>query len=239
MRSTLWPSLLDAARRNMARQQPGLRIFETGAEFADESDNISETVVLAGLAIGRQWPEHWDLDARDVDFFDVKADIEAVLELTRRATDVRFETGTHSALHPGQTARILAGNETAGWIGSLHPRLLQRFDLKRTPILFSLELDAVLEAAVPAASPVSKFPSVRRDIAVIVPENVTVQSLVNVVRSAAGESLESVAVFDLYRDERIGTGRKSVALGLILQSQSRTPRCRGCRRDASVRRAMS
>lgn len=222
MRSTLWPSLLDAARRNMARQQPGLRIFEIGAEFADEPDNISETAVLAGLAIGRQWPEHWDLDARDVDFFDIKADIEAVLELTRRAAEVRFEAGAHAALHPGQTARILAGNETAGWLGSLHPRLLRHFDLKRTPILFSLELDAVLDAAVPAASPVSKFPSVRRDIAVIVPENVTVQSLVNAARSAAGESLESVAVFDLYRDERIGTGRKSVALGLILQSQSRT-----------------
>ena len=222
MRSSLWPGLLDAARRNMSRQQPGLRVFEIGRQFANEEGNVNETNVLAGLALGRQWPEHWDLAARDVDFFDVKADVEALLNLTRREAEFAFEAGRHPALHPGQTSRILARGEAAGWLGSLHPELQQRFDLKNQAILFLVELDAVLEAGVPSVRQVSKFPSVRRDLAVIVDENVTVQSLVDLVRAEAGDSLASVAVFDLYRGKHVGASRKSVGLGLILQEKSRT-----------------
>ena len=222
MRSTLWPSLLDVATRNMARQQPGLRIFEIGAQFAQVADNIGETAVIAGLALGRQWPEHWDLDGRDVDFFDVKADVEALLKLTRREAQYRLETGQHPALHPGQSARIVNRDTTVGWLGCLHPGLQQRLQLRKPAVLFSLELDALFDAEVPASRAVSKFPAVRRDLAIVVDEAVAVQSLVELVRSNAGATLESTVVFDLYRGEHIGENRKSVGLGLILRDQSRT-----------------
>ena len=222
MRSTLWPGLLDVAVRNMARQQPGLRIFEIGAQFAHGADAIRETAMVAGLALGRQWPEHWDLDARDVDFFDVKADIEALLKLTRRQAQFRHEADRHPALHPGRSARIMMQDRAVGWLGSLHPGLQQRYELRKPAILFSLELDALFDADVPASRAISKFPAVRRDLAVVVDEGVAVQSLVELVRSNAGASLESIAVFDLYRGEHIGKNRKSVGLGLILRDQSRT-----------------
>lgn len=222
MRSTLWPGLLDVAVRNMARQQPGLRIFEIGAQFAQVDGNIGETAVTAGLALGRQWPEHWDLDARDVDFFDVKADVEALLKLTRREEQYRLEAAQHPALHPGQSARIVNRDRTVGWLGCLHPGLQQRFELRKPAILFSLELDALLDAELPSSRAISKFPAVRRDLAIVVNESVAVQSLVELVRSNAGASLESIVVFDLYRGEHIGENRKSVGLGLILRDRSRT-----------------
>ncbi len=222
MRSTLWPGLLDVAIRNMARQQPGLRIFEIGARFAHADDGIRESTAVAGLALGRQWPEHWELDARDVDFFDVKADVEALLKLTRRETRFRFEADRHPALHPGQSAKIVMQDGAVGWLGCLHPRLQQRFELRKPAILFSLDLNALLDAEVPSSRAISKFPAVRRDLAVVVDEEVAVQSLVELVRSNAGASLESIAVFDLYRGEHIGDNRKSVGLGLILRDQSRT-----------------
>lgn len=222
MRSTLWPSLLDVAMRNMARQQPGQRIFEIGARFAPATEGVTETALVAGLALGRRWPEHWDLDATDVDFFDVKADVEALLKLTRRETQFRFETDRHPALHPGQSARVMVQERAVGWLGSLHPGLLQRFELRKPAILFSLELDALLHADMPSPQAISKFPAVRRDLAIIVAEDVAVQSLVELVRSNAGAALESIAVFDLYRGEHTGENRKSVGLGLILRDQSRT-----------------
>ncbi len=222
MRSTLWPGLLDVAARNMARQQPGQRVFEIGARFAEAADGIRETATVAGLALGRQWPEHWDLDARDVDFFDVKADVEALLKLTRRNAQFRIEADRNPALHPGQSARITSQHRTVGWLGSLHPGLQQRFELRKPAILFSLELDALLDADVPVSRGISKFPAVRRDIAVVVDEDFAVQSLVELVRANAGASLESMVVFDLYRGEGIGENRKSIGMGLILRDKSRT-----------------
>jgi len=222
MRRSLWPGLLLAAQQNMSRQQPRARLFEIGVQFAIDQENISETNVLAGLATGRQWPEHWDLKDRDVDYHDVKSDVEAILSLTDRFKEFEFHAAAHPALNPGRSARIFKRTEPIGWLGSLHPKIQRQFDLKSTAILFAIKLDAAFEASVPNFQHYSKFPSVRRDLAVIVDEDISVQVLLDHVRAAAGALLNSVAVFDVYRGKGIDSSRKSIGIGLILQDASRT-----------------
>jgi phenylalanyl-tRNA synthetase beta chain len=167
-------------------------------------------------------PEHWDTREREVDFFDVKADVESLLKPTGRLAEFRFEAAAHPALRPGRSARITLGGETVGWLGAIHPVLQRRLDLRRPVQLFSLELSAATDAEVPAYRPYSRFPSVRRDLAVIVPIEVSADSLIATVRSAAGDLLQRVTLFDVYTRQGIEPGRKSVALGLILQGVSRT-----------------
>lgn len=222
MRRSLWPGLLRAAQQNLSRQQHRCRLFEAGTQFAGSGAGVAETRVVAGLATGPHWPEHWDAPRREVDFFDVKGDVEVLLEATNRVSEFRFEHGEHPALNPGQTACIKHASEIVGWLGSLHPQLQRDFDLKKHVVMFSLQLDALREAIVPRAAPVSKFPSVRRDLAVVVDEAVSVTELIRLVETSAGSQLQSLTVFDLYRGEGIESRRKSLGLGLILQDASRT-----------------
>lgn len=222
MRSSLWPGLLLVARQNMSRQQARVRIFEIGREFAQAADGVEETQVLAGLVSGAQVPEHWDTRERDADFYDVKADVEALLKPTGRLDAFRFEPATHPALRPGRSARIVLEAETIGWIGSIHPELQRRLELRRPVQLFSLQLLPATAAEIPDYRGYAKFPSVRRDIAVVVPAEIAAADLISTARSAAGELLQDVVIFDVYTGRGIEPGRKSIALGLILQGVSRT-----------------
>jgi phenylalanyl-tRNA synthetase beta chain len=222
MRRSLWPGLLRVARENMSRQQSRLKLFEIGNEFAAGNGVPHETSVVAGLATGENWPEHWELDRRAVDFFDVKGDVESLLALTGRQGEFEFLPEAHPALNPAQSARIFRRGEGAGWLGVLHPRLQKHFDLKSDAVLFSLRIEAAFVADITSYARFSKFPSVRRDLAVVVDNDVPSATLIEHVQAAAGAVLQSVRVFDLYRGPGIDSSRKSIGLGLILQDTSRT-----------------
>jgi phenylalanyl-tRNA synthetase beta chain len=225
MRASLWPGLAAALAANQRRQQARVRLFEVGRKFVmGEAGGaaLREVPVIAGIAAGAALPEQWGVARAQVDFFDVKADVEALLRATGTDGAFRFVPGTHPALHPGQTAAILRGEMHAGWIGRLHPEVERRLELTYSGIVFELELDVALAAVVPQLQEVSRFPAVRRDLAVIVDEAVSVQTLLDCVRGAAGSVLRETTVFDIYRGQGIETGRKSVAIGLNLQDVSRT-----------------
>ena len=222
MRRSLWPGLLKTATQNLSRQQNRMRLFEMGAQFSVVAKKIVETHVLAGLVAGSRWPEHWDFDATAADFFDVKADIEAIFQLTGRLDELQFSAAEHPALRPGQTARLRLAGEHIGWLGALHPVLEHRLELRTNVILFALRLEETLQSALPNFRAYSKFPSVRRDIAVVVDENISVDRIIESVRQNAGDMLQNVMIFDVYRGKGIDSSLKSVALGLILQDTSRT-----------------
>ena len=222
MRRSLWPGLLLAARHNRSRQQPRARLFEIGAQFARGAGGVRESRVLAGLAIGAHWPEHWEGGARDVDFFDVKSDMEAILALAGRGGDIKFRQAGHPALADGQSARLTLADAAVGWLGVLHPRLQARMGWQRQAVLFAMLLDRTSRARIPRYGEYSKFPSLRRDIAAVVDEDVPAERLLQCVRQVAGDALNDVTIFDIYRGKGIDSGLKSVALGLILQDRSRT-----------------
>jgi phenylalanyl-tRNA synthetase beta chain len=224
MRTHLWPGLISALRHNRNRQLERVRLFETGLRFVPERDaegGLAQIPALAGIADGPVWPEQWDAPARPVDFYDVKGDLEALMAQVGPER-FAFVPAEHPALHPGQTARIDADGQPCGWLGALHPRLSQALDLAAAPILFELDLAALSRAILPTPEAVSKFPSIRRDLAVIVDEAVTAAGLLGSVREVAPEELRDAFVFDVYRGQGVDSGRKSLALGLILQGSSRT-----------------
>ena len=222
MRSSLLPGMVVAAAANTARQQDRVRIFEASRSYHGTLEDHSEVVRLAGLATGSVLPEQWGTKTESVDFFDIKADVEAVLALASNADDIRFIAADHPALQPGQSAEIVRGDDVIGVLGKLHPRLAKDYDLKRAVYVFELDAAKALESAAPRAEKISKFPAIRRDIAVVVDDKVTAAELVEAVASAAPKLIRGVRIFDIYRGDRIEAGRKSVAIGLILQETSRT-----------------
>lgn len=222
MRTSLWPGLVQAADYNVKRQQDRLRIFELGAKYLVEASEIKEKLTVAGLALGDAWPEQWGMEARAVDFHDVKADVEALLALLG-VRDAGFHADANIMLHPGQSARITApGGETIGWLGRLHPRIAEELGLDQHPLLFEIDLEAVGVAPRPAFQPLSRFPAVRRDLALVVDQNVSAGDIAACISAAAGASLQSLSLFDIYQGKGIDSGKKSLALGLTFQDFSRT-----------------
>jgi phenylalanyl-tRNA synthetase beta chain len=223
MRRSLWPGLLVAAAKNLSRQQQRLQLFEIGSQFeASGEEGAVECSVVAGLVCGKRWAEHWDMDDRDADFFDAKGDVESLISLMRRRDELRFAGAEHPALRPGRSARIMLGGSEVGWIGELHPAVKQQLELKQTPILFSLRMDQIRSANLPVYRPYSKFPSLRRDLAAVVAQEISVEQVLNCVTAAAGSCLQNVNVFDVYCGPGIDSSRKSIGLGLILQDTYRT-----------------
>ena len=222
MRSSLLPGMVVAAAANTARQQDRVRIFEASRSYHGTLADHSEVVRLAGLVTGPVLPEQWGINAESVDFFDIKADVEAVLALASNADEIRFVAADHPALQPGQAAEIVRGDEVIGVLGKLHPRLAKDYDLKRAVYVFELDAAKALESAAPKAEVISRFPAIRRDIAVVVDDKVTAAELVEAVASAAPKLIRDVRIFDIYKGDKIEAGRKSVAIGLILQETSRT-----------------
>ncbi len=225
MRLTLWPGLIKAVLYNQNRQQDRVRLFEIGSRFLAKPDGtVDEQPVIAGIVTGAALPEQWGVKARPVDFFDVKGDIEALLALggPRRFL---FRSASHPALHPGQAAEIvLSGNAShpIGLIGVLHPQIQEQFRLEKSVILFELRLPALQEAISPEFQVISRFPAIRRDLALVLAEAITAQDVLENVRNSAGELLVNLELFDEYRGEGIDSGRKSLALGLTFQHTSRT-----------------
>jgi phenylalanyl-tRNA synthetase beta chain len=222
MRISLWPGLAKALVENQRRQQPRVRLFEIGRRFTLSDGTLTEVPVIAGLAAGAAMPEQWGIRAEAVDFFDVKSDVEALLRATGATGEFRFVPDRHPALHPGQTTRILRDGRAVGWLGRLHPELERRLDLTYSALVFEIETQSGLAAVVPQHRGISRFPAVRRDIAIVVDESVPVQALLDRVRASAGALLTDLVVFDVYRGAGITPGRKSIAIGLNLQDISRT-----------------
>jgi phenylalanyl-tRNA synthetase beta chain len=222
LRRSLWPGLMAAARLNLSHQRQRLKLFELGPRFSLSDGAVTQATVLAGLALGARRAEHWDEPAAELDFFDVKGDVESLFRLTGRAGELRFTAATHPALCPGRTASVSLGARAIGWLGSLHPDLQRVVDKKRPIIVFELEIDNTFTAAIPVFRNYSKFPAIRRDLAIVVDEQVTADQLKDVARGATGDLLRHVAVFDVYRGKGVDSRRKSVGLGLILQDVSRT-----------------
>ncbi|MFO0335227.1 MAG: phenylalanine--tRNA ligase subunit beta [Pseudomonadota bacterium] len=222
MRVSLWPGLVHALQGNVRRQQERVRIFEFGSKFIVQQSGLEEIPCVAGLVWGHADPEQWGVAERPVDFHDAKADVEALLAAAAPAADWRFEREAPSCLHPGRSARIYRSDVACGWLGELHPEVARALDLGPAPYLFELELGPAGVATLPVARPLSTFPAVRRDLAVVVKESVTFSELQRSVTVEASAWLRDLVVFDVYRGPGIETGTKSVALGLILQDNSKT-----------------
>ena len=222
MRASIWPGLLAAASANIARQQERVRFFEIGKTFHGSLDSHDEVVRVSGIVTGEVVDQQWGSPTQAVDFFDIKSDLEALFDMTGEGGDFLFAPTEHVALQPGQSATISRNGERAGVVGKLHPSLAKKFDLDKGAFLFELDAEKSFSAKVPTATEISKYPSIRRDIAVVVKDNVTAADLSAAVRSAAPSMVTSVRIFDVYKGPGIEAGLKSVALGLILQETSRT-----------------
>jgi phenylalanyl-tRNA synthetase beta chain len=224
MRISLWPGLIRAALENQRRQQDRIRLFEHGTRFEPDGKATHEIETLAGIASGARLPEQWGVskEARaSADFYDVKADLAALIAETGAVETFVFEPDEHAALHPGRSARVLRRGTPVGWIGELHPALVKALDFTYTPVLFELDMGAL---AVKRATfeEISRFPQVRRDLAVVVDEEVTLSTLAERVTLVASSLLRGLRIFDVYRGPGLEPGRKSIALGLIFQDISRT-----------------
>ncbi|HVR81169.1 MAG TPA: phenylalanine--tRNA ligase subunit beta [Luteimonas sp.] len=226
MRTQLLPGLVAALGRNVARQQSRVRLFELGKTFAaNGSEAPGETLRVAAVACGEASSEQWGVAARTVDFHDLKGDLDSLATLSGVQLEYRVSQGAWG--HPGRSAdiiRIDASREGVkiGWIGQLHPRLLRALDLETDVVAFELDLAPLLARPVPKAQRLSRYPSVRRDLAFVVAESVPWAQVSASVKSAAGASLRDLVLFDRYAGKGVETGCKSLAMGLILQEESRT-----------------
>jgi phenylalanyl-tRNA synthetase beta chain len=222
MRSSLWPGMLFAASTNASRQQDRIRLFEIGKSFHGTLNKHNEVVRIAGLCSGPVLPEQWGSKSQSVDFFDIKSDVSALLQLTGDVSEIEFRATEHPALQPGQAASIYCNDVELGVMGKLHPKHSKFFELKREVFLFELDAAATLASQAPKAESISKFPSIRRDIAVVVDDKISADDLIAEVAASAPDLISSVRIFDIYKGPGIEAGLKSVALGLILQETSRT-----------------
>ena len=227
MRTTLMGSLVANVRYNQARAQPRIRVFEIGRAFLRDPAAVQGPLAVAGLrqpvrvagaACGPALEEQWGVAPREVDFFDVKADVEALLSPLKP----RFEAAVHPALHPGRSARIVLAGAPVGWIGELHPKWQHKYELAGPVVLFEVEAEAIVHVALPQPEVVSRFPPVVRDIAVLVDDPVSVQALLDVLTGERPTIVKEVKIFDIYRGKNLPAGRKSIAFRIVMQHTERT-----------------
>jgi phenylalanyl-tRNA synthetase beta chain len=222
MRVSLWTGLIQAAQENLRRQQSRVRLFEIGKKFDVKESALQEVKTLAGLASGTRWPEQWGGVREPLDFYDVKGDLMNLFALTGSISEFRFEAGSLSCLRPGRTARIFRGPTPIGWLGEVHPQLVKSLSIGVNTVMFELETESAFKAKPANFVKISRFPSVRRDLAIVVDETVPLAVLQENVTVSASGLLSELRVFDVYRGPGVDFGRKSIALGLILQDSSRT-----------------
>lgn len=223
MRTSLWPGLIQTIIYNQNRQQTRLRFFETGHCFFQKgARNFQEKNLMAGAITGSALPVQWGVESREADFFDMKGDLEAIFGKTGEINAYDYVSAKHSALHPGKAASITRDGEKIGWIGELHPNIVAELDLETTIILFEIGISAVLRRNDIKYRQISRFPSIKRDISILVDEQLEVKKVFEVINQAGGKWLLNLELFDVYRGEGIDSGRKSLSLGLTLQESSRT-----------------
>ncbi|APX93139.1 phenylalanine--tRNA ligase subunit beta [Halomonas sp. 1513] len=222
MRYSLFPGLIKALQHNLNRQQSRVRLFETGLVFRGELDDLEQTAMVGALVCGPREPEGWAGGRDKVDFYDLKGDLESLIALGGDLAAWRFEPAEHSALHPGQTAQVFHRGEAVGWIGTLHPAVRSALGLKVDALLFEVRQEALTRGMLPSFAPLSRYPEVRRDLALLVDEELPLQALLDSLREQAGEWLTELKLFDVYHGQGVPEGYKSLALGLTWQHPSRT-----------------
>jgi phenylalanyl-tRNA synthetase beta chain len=220
MRTSLVPGLLKALARNLRRQHERVRLFETGVSFL-QGEELAEVHGIAAVACGTAWPEQWGSLARPLDFYDLKHEVEGLLAL-RGSTEHDFSPVDHPWLHPGQAAGLTLAGRSAGWLGAMHPALLGELGIKVPVMAFELDINAISIREIPHANNISHFPSVRRDLAFLLPEAVKYDEVRACVENSAGELLKDLLVFDVFSGQNVEKGYKSLAIGLILQDVSCT-----------------
>ena len=223
MRTTLWASLLPAWHYNVRRQQAVVRLYERGLRFeADESaeNGIAQIETIAGVISGLADDAHWGREARPVDFFDLKGDVEALFP--DAGNTLEYVAESHPALHPGRSARLYIDGRPVGWLGQLAPSLNKNFKNRNMPYVFEVDYQETKRNTDVVFEAVSEQPLVRRDLALIVPENTPAASVIAAIRSSESNVLKTIEVFDVFRGDGLETGFKSVALGLIFQDKAST-----------------
>ncbi len=222
MRTSQWPALVKAAEYNFNRQQTSVRFFELGLRFENHPSGLQQIPTLSGVIGGTKEALYWEGQSGEFDFYDIKGDLEAVLGLTANIQSFSFKAEAHPALHPGQSARIFLNEKAIGWIGKLHPNTKKSVGIEKDLYLFEVDLDAIVRRKLPKFAELSRFPSIRRDLALVVNESTSSAQLIDLIRQTAGNLLKHTNIFDIYRGPGVGEGKKSVALAMILQHNSRT-----------------
>jgi len=217
MRTTLWTGLLPIVQYNPKRQMNRVRLFETGLRFI-KSEELQQEQMLAGVVSGMRLPKQWGETEQPVDFFDVKSDVETLIA----HTNYHFTPATHPALHPGQTAAIYCNNENIGLLGALHPSLVQELELQAPIYLFELRLLPLYKVSLPQFKEISKYPSIRRDLALVVSEDVNISQLQACIWQMNIETLIDLQLFDVYQGKGIPPDKKSLAIELLFQSDLRS-----------------
>ena len=218
MRRSLLGGLISNLQFNLNRKQARVRLFEIGCCFVKKDEAYAQSEKLAGLCYGDATAEQWGTPAQGVDFFDAKADIEALFW----PAVVNFRVAPHSALHPGKSAHICLGERIAGYLGELHPHWRQKFGLPDPTVLFEVDLDILMTRTLPAAVEIPKFPLIRRDIAVVVSENITVQAMLDSMRAEHLPIISEISLFDVYRGKGVENSKKSLAFRVLLQDTEKT-----------------
>jgi len=225
MRLSLWTGLLQSMAYNQNRQQGRVRLFETGLRFVpDESaeNGVRQQNMMAGVVSGLRVDEHWSMEKAATDFYDVKGDVEALLALTCDVQGYEFSKAEVAALHPGQTAQITKNGVYVGCVGTLHPELERKLGLNGRTLIFELLLSEVLVQKIPEASDISRFPANRRDLAIVVKEDVDAKKVIQLIEKVGGNYLIDLNLFDVYQGQGIEDGYKSLAIALVLQDTSKT-----------------
>ena len=227
MRTSLWPGLVSAAIHNLNRQQPRVRLFEVGQCFIpskskDAVAGLEQNLALGGLICGSRSPIGWTSGKEQVDFYDLKGDLEAILSDNQCVEKLSFRAAVHPALHPGQSAEVISNGEPVGWIGRLHPAVESKLEVAKPLYIFHVDIGKINEFGDIKAKEVSKFPEVRRDLAFMVDASTPAQLLIDEAKAVAGDSLCDLKLFDVYHGKDVETKGKSIALGLTFQHSSRT-----------------
>ena len=221
MRTSLLPGLVTTAVHNINRQQKHLRLFESGLRFVPGNEALPvQQTRLAGLITGTRAPESWHNNNREVDFFDIKGDVERLL--SHLAGQLEFAAAKDNYLHPGQRALVRCNGVELGICGTLHPLVAKAARLGQTACVFELDLAAISTRTLPLFSEISRFPEVRRDIAIVVDEPISARQIEQVVRASAGQHFKHFNIFDIYQGKGIELQQKSLAIGLTFQSKSST-----------------
>ena len=217
MRGSLLGGLVQSLRHNLNHGQERLRVFEVGRAFLT-ADAESQPMRIAALSHGSSRPEQWGEKSRNVDFFDLRADLDALLHPAR----VEYRPVAHPSLHPGQCAQVWIDGAAVGWIGALHPRLMQKYAFAKAPVLFEIDMAPLMNRAAPRYQGLPRFPAVRRDIAVVVDANLPLGDILARVQSAAPVLVADIACFDVYQGQGIDNGKKSLAFKMLLQHTEKT-----------------
>lgn len=211
MRVSLLTGLLNTVMYNQNRQQNRIRLFETGLRFIVDSEaenGVRQEMVIGGVIVGDKYPIHWEFKGTPVDFFDLKGDLERVLSLTNVTNKLSFIAKSYPALHPGQSAAILLDGQEIGFIGTVHPKVVQKLGLSGKPIVFEVLWSAISQRHVPNAKDISRFPANKRDIAVVLDCSIAAEEVINICRHAGGKQLVNVDLFDVYQGDNLPAGKK-------------------------------